>query len=204
MSKPIENVVKLFGMTGQLIAEDLTTVEKEFSLELGHIPENIVRESEYYPQFEQSVRKEAASMAAYYEIFYCLEKSIRKLIREQMQEDSEDWWLSKKIPEQVDNEVRKRIRKEIEAGVTRRSTDKLDYTTFGELTVIITANWDVFVTIFNSKKAVERVLSNLNTLRSPIAHCSPISEDEILRLRLTVRDWFRLMGSTEISDEDEI
>jgi hypothetical protein len=58
---------------------------------------------------------------------------------------------------------------------------------------IIKTNWDVFGDLFNSPKAVERVMSNLNTLRGPIAHCSPLAEDEIVRLRLSVRDWFRLM-----------
>jgi len=37
------------------------------------------------------------------------------------------------------------------------------------------------------------VMGSLNTLRGPIAHCSPLAEDEALRLRLAVRDWFRLM-----------
>jgi hypothetical protein len=27
----------------------------------------------------------------------------------------------------------------------------------------------------------------------PIAHCAPLAEDEVVRLRLSVRDWFRLM-----------
>jgi hypothetical protein len=77
--------------------------------------------------------------------------------------------------------------------VTRRSSDELDYTTFGELSVIIISNWNIFGGLFNSKKAVEKVMSNLNALRNSIAHCSSLAEDEQLRLQLTVRDWFRLM-----------
>lgn len=77
--------------------------------------------------------------------------------------------------------------------MTRRSLDELDYTSFGELSVIITSNWDIFGALFSSKKAVEKVMSSLNSLRGPIAHCSPFAEDEVLRLQLTVRDWFRLM-----------
>ena len=69
----------------------------------------------------------------------------------------------------------------------------MDFTTFGELGEIIKANWDVFGGAFTSQPAVSKVMSSLNTLRGPIAHCSPLAEDEILRLRLSVRDWFRLM-----------
>ncbi len=36
-------------------------------------------------------------------------------------------------------------------------------------------------------------MTSLNMLRAPIAHCCPLAEDEIVRLRLTVKDWFRLM-----------
>lgn len=36
-------------------------------------------------------------------------------------------------------------------------------------------------------------MTMLNSLRGPIAHCSPLADDEVVRLRLAVRDWFRLM-----------
>ncbi|HQE83113.1 MAG TPA: Swt1 family HEPN domain-containing protein [Candidatus Hydrogenedentes bacterium] len=201
MKMQAENLIKLFGMTTQLVSEELTAVGERYALDLGHLPRSKPDESEYYPQFEQSVRIEAARMAAYYETFYCLEKSIRKLITEQMEDEPEDWWATGKIPQAVNDEVKKRIKKEIDAGVTQRSTDKLDYTTFGELSSIIAANWDVFSSVFVSPKAVEKVLGSLNTLRAPIAHCTSISEDEALRLRLTVRDWFRMMGSGKVLED---
>ena len=72
-------------------------------------------------------------------------------------------------------------------------TDPIDFTTFGELGEIIKKNWDVFDSLFTSVRAVEKVMSSLNTLQGPIAHCSLLAEDEVLRLRLAVRDWFRLM-----------
>jgi hypothetical protein len=201
MSIESENMVRLFGMTTQMIAQDLTAVGERHALDLGHLPREKPAESEYYPQFEQSVRAEASRMAAYYETFYCLEKSVRKLISEQMEDDPDDWWTTGKIPQVVVEEVKKRIKKEIDAGVTQRSTDKLDYTTFGELASIITTNWDVFGSVFVSQKAVEKVVGNLNTLRAPIAHCTAFSEDEAIRLRLTVRDWFRIMGPTNGSSQ---
>ena len=77
--------------------------------------------------------------------------------------------------------------------MTRRSTDELDYSTFGELTVIITSNWDIFGGSLSSRSAVTKVMASLNSLRGPVAHCSPLAEDEVVRLQLAVRDWFRLM-----------
>jgi hypothetical protein len=34
---------------------------------------------------------------------------------------------------------------------------------------------------------------SLNTLRGPIAHCGLLAEDEVDRLKLSVKDWFRLL-----------
>lgn len=134
-------------------------------------------------------------MAKHYEVFYSLEKSIRELVAQTIEaaEKREDWWNSSRVPPNIQADVKNRVQKELDAGVTRRSLDELDYTTFGELSVIIASNWDIFGGLFNSKKAVEKVMASLNALRNPIAHCSPLAEDEELRLQLTVRDWFRLM-----------
>ena len=55
------------------------------------------------------------------------------------------------------------------------------------------ANWDIFGETFTDIRAVERVLGDLNTLRAPIAHCKALAEDEVLRLHLSLRAWFRHM-----------
>lgn len=196
MSKGILERVKAFGMTNQMLAEDLSRIARTHSVELGHmptVPQTV--EDVYYPQFDAAVRAEAAAMAKHYEVFYSLEKSIRELVAQTIEaaEKREDWWNSSRVPGNIQSDVAARIQKELDAGVTRRSFDELDYTTFGELSVIIASNWDIFGGLFNSKKAVEKVMASLNALRNPIAHCSPLAEDEELRLQLTVRDWFRLM-----------
>lgn len=188
--------IRSFGMSGYMLTDDLTQIERQYTIELGHGTNGQRRDpTEYYPQFERSVRSEADMMSLHYRVFYCLEQSIRKLITETLEEtEGANWWASGKIPPEIVEQVSARSQKEIDSGVTRRSDDPIDYTTFGELSVIITSNWELFGTIFSSRRAVERVMSNLNLLRSPIAHCCPISEDEELRLNLTVKDWFRMIG----------
>lgn len=133
-------------------------------------------------------------MSAHYELFYCLEKSIRQLITDVFEATGDpDWWKNL-IPEEVRKNVNKSIKREKEAAVTPRSTSEIDYTTFGELSEIIKTNWSLFGgVVFNDVKAVQKVMGNLNSLRNPIAHCSPLAEDEVLRLDLSLRDWFRMM-----------
>ncbi len=196
-SRKAADRIRSFGMSGFLINEELRDVERRLNLELGHGSSNRADEdaSEYYPQFEGAVREEAAKMSQHYEVFYCLEISIRKLVSETLADAfSADWWNGTSVPQRIKDDVRDRVQKELDSGVTRRSDDLLNYTTFGELSVLITTNWTLFEPIFNSRRAVERIMSSLNLLRGPIAHCCPISDDEVDRLRLTVKDWFRTMA----------
>jgi len=132
-------------------------------------------------------------MAQHYELFYCLELSIRDLIRSRLEESGGATWWDQLVPQAIKDNAAKNRLKETQSGVTPRSADLLSYTNFGELGEIIKTNWKLFSDTFTDSRAVEATLARLNTLRAPIAHCSMLAEDEVLRLRLSLRDWFRLM-----------
>ena len=189
--------VKSFGMTNMLIETDIDSIEKKFDVKLreNESSSSEVKEIEdaYFPQFESALRSEASYMARNFELFYCLEKTIRNQISELLESThGEEWWNDAVVPQHIVGEVKKRTQREREAGITPRSLEPLDYTNFGELGEIIKKNWSIFASIFNNLKAVEKVMFNLNSLRNPIAHCSMLAEDEKLRLELSLRDWFRL------------
>lgn len=191
-----ESALKLFFVSNQLLEHDLDRVERELTVDLRRDHRSLATsDDDYYPQIEQSVRAEAAAMAPHYEVFYSLETTIRGLIGDSLAAvDGTSWWDGGRVPTKIKDESEGRRDREIDTGMTPRSDDPLDFTTFGELGEIIKSNWDVFGGMFSSVKAVERVMANLNSLRGPIAHCSPLAEDEVVRLRLAVSDWFRLMG----------
>lgn len=190
----VDSTVLIFWMSNQMVEHELDGVEERFGIDLkrGVRPKTDTDDA-YYPQIEESIRREAAAMAPHYEVFYSLEKTVRALIADTLSEEEAEWW-QKLVPAQVRAEAEARQRREVDAGITPRSDDPLDFTTFGELGQIITHNWGIFEQTFSSRKAVERVTANLNTLRGPIAHCSPLADDEVDRLRLSVRDWFRLQS----------
>lgn len=151
------------------------------------------KDTEFYPQFGESLRNEARVMSIHYEAFYCLERSIRQLITEKMRDFyGADWWENQ-VKEDLRRNVESNIKRDADAGFTPRSDDRIDYTTFGELGDIVRANWDAFDDLFNSQRAFNRIMNNLNMLRGPIAHSCPIHKSEALRLTLTIEDWFRLM-----------
>jgi hypothetical protein len=97
------------------------------------------------------------------------------------------------VSQGVKDEVKKNRGREAQAGVTLRSDDEIDYTTFGQLGDIIRENWIDFAGMLSNQSAVNRVFSALNMLRGTIAHCGVLAEDEVDRLKLAIRDWFRVL-----------
>jgi len=190
------SAIKSFAMTNMLLEADLDEIEKKFEIDLGRTKRVTSKiENAYYPQFQASLRAEAKKMSEHYEVFYCLEKTIRELIVDVFDASGDKDWWENLVPEPVKQNVTKSIKREKEAAVTPRSSNPIDYTTFGELSEIIKSNWSLFGgSVFTEIKAVEKVMANLNSLRNPIAHCSPLAEDEVLRLELSLRDWFRIIA----------
>jgi len=187
-----EDRIRLFGLSHPAVERELDKIEAALKVDLQR-SEHDEKEEEYYPQFDQALRQEAADMGRHYELFYCLEKSIRNLIAETLKaQHGENWWTTR-VPQPVQENARANMQRETDSGVTLRSEDEIDFTTFGELGEIVRNNWESFDATFSSQKAFTKIMTSLNMLRGPIAHCCPLAEDEILRLRLTVKDWFRLM-----------
>jgi hypothetical protein len=147
----------------------------------------------YIRQFTLENRRNAITMAEYYKIFYMLENDIRKLIVETMEAaHGVDWWNTH-VPIGVKDEAIKNRQREEKAALSARSEDQIDYTTFGQLWDIIRENWPDFAGMLSNESAVGRVLSGLNMLRGTIAHCGVLAEDEVDRLKLAIRDWFRVL-----------
>lgn len=188
----MEHSIKYFGLNNIALENDLRRVSRDRKIQLRPSGTKSARDA-YYSQISEQIRHDAAVMAQHYELFYSLEISIRDTIRARLEEmDKEHWW-EKFVPQAIRDNAALNKKRETEAGVTPRSDDWLSYTNFGELGQIITSNWAIFSDTFTDQKAVQNVIARLNTLRAPIAHCSMLAEDEVLRLRLSLRDWFRLM-----------
>ena len=191
-----DGLLRAFAMSGMQIADDLSAIERKYGVELGHLPVVRNRMASGYDQFEAHLRRDAARMSEFYEVFYCLENSIRELVTNAMIDaEGADWWIGKRVDEaRIRKPAAERRAKEIDSGVTERSDNLIDYTTFGELAQLITDNWDIFDPIFKSKRAVSNLTNQLNLLRGPIAHCNPTEEIEQERLLLAVRSWFGIIS----------
>lgn len=191
-----EDTLKLFLYNCAVVHGDVRAVVGDVAPSAGvqiSAEASVDELAPYVSQFSEGTRKVAAQMAVWYVLFHMLENDIRSFISDTLEEkDPADWWNTC-VPEAVKFDVTSNRTREQDFGLVPRSEDLLDYTTFGQLGDIIRANWDVFGGILSSQKAVSRVMATLNALRGPIAHCGMLAADEIDRLKLSVKDWFRLM-----------
>jgi hypothetical protein len=144
--------------------------------------------------FEHDILKRAKKMADFYVLYFSLENSVRKLIRDVLIEKYGAEWWDTKVPQGVKNNVADIQKKERDSAMSIRSDDPLDYTNFGELIDIFSANWDVFSDILRSQKSVQETLSPLNKIRNVIAHSCELNDDEILRFKLLIKDWLRIQN----------
>lgn len=186
-------IVRSFVLNNAVIAAKLSEISGERS---RAVEEDFFRDpliKPFIPQIKFEIRDNADRMAIYYKIFYMLENHIRIIIESLLKEEfGPDWW-DKSAPDAVKINANTNKKRELEAGFSLRSTEMLSYTNFGELGDIVREHWTVFGQIFRDKGHFNRVMFSLNLLRATIAHCGVLSEDEVLRLKLAMRDWFRLM-----------
>ena len=137
-----ESFLKLFNLSYQYLINDLQRIKE--CHHLNNLIDSAQSESgddQYYPQFDDAIREEAFKMGYYYQIFYCLERSMRKLIAETIEStEGQNWWNNAHVPENIIINVDLNMKKERDSGFSRRSEDEIDYTNFGQLGEIIKKN----------------------------------------------------------------
>jgi hypothetical protein len=194
----MSSLIELFVLKGATIRHQLNQTLAHLSVSNVRSPLEIVTDSlvtDYVNQIDYRIVHNASRMADFYKVFFALENDIRDLVEETLFEQfGENWWEAN-VPQSVRDNCKKNVDREASEGLPPRSNRLIEYTTFGELSEIIRENWESFSGIFSnaSKNRVLRVLARLNHARGPIAHCNLLPEEESVRLKLAIRDWYKLM-----------
>ncbi|MFI4935878.1 MAG: Swt1 family HEPN domain-containing protein [Caulobacterales bacterium] len=151
--------------------------------------------ADYLRQVDFETLADAERMSEFYKLFYALENDMRDLIESTMFDSKGQNWWAATVPQVVRENVQKNYDREAAEGLPPRSDRLIDYTTFGELGEIVKDNWDTFSGMFSNatRNRVLRVINRLNLVRGPIAHCNFLPEEEAIRLKLAIRDWYKLM-----------
>ncbi len=188
---PLDEQLLLFGMKNLLLEKSLEKLESS-GVEIQHSATIKKDEPVDTELFENEIVKKANKMADFYALYFSMENSVRKLMRDVLSEKYGVNWWDTKVPKGVKDNVAKIQQQEKDSAMSFRSEDPLDYTSFGELIDIFNANWSDFSTILRSQKSVQETLSPLNKIRNIIAHSCELNDDEILRFKLLIRDWQRI------------
>nr|WP_314442202.1 Swt1 family HEPN domain-containing protein [uncultured Sphingomonas sp.] len=194
----MEHSIELFVLKAAAIRADLSRVSGEHKTHAEKSDVEVATDALIAPhmaQIDYQVRIASERMAEFYRLFYMLENHIRRFVEAVMNEafEADPWW-NKRVPEPVRKYAKDNKDRESKEGLPPRSQSPIDYLTFGQLGEIIKANWDVFAGLFPNCEIerLERVVSRLNLARGPIAHSGYLPEDEVVRLKLAIRDWFAL------------
>lgn len=194
----MDEILELFVLKSAAIRADLMRVMGDQQIQGQKSEVELATDSLIAPHMSQvdfQVRAAAERMAEFYQLFYMLENDIRRFVENVLNDafGEENWWV-KRVPENVRAYAKSNKDRENKEGLPPRSTNPIDYLTFGHLGEIIKANWDIFAGLFPNAEIerLERVVSRLNLARGPIAHCGYLPVDEVVRLKLAIRDWFAL------------
>jgi hypothetical protein len=190
-----EHTIQLFILKCAVIETGIRAAMEDYPVDTMSAPTSGIdpQLDPFIRQFTLKNKKNAAHMSRYYEMFYLLENDIRRLIIETMEAAHGFNWRTTHVPQAVLEEIRRNRSREAQAAVSIRSEDDIDYTTFGQLGDIIRDNWSDFAGMLSNPQAVSRVFAALNMLRGTIAHCGVLADDEVDRLKLAIRDWFRVL-----------
>jgi len=185
------NTLQLFSMRNLLLESDLEKLENS-GINLDHSKNIEKGQLVDIELFEFDLIQSAKKMADFYVLYFAFENSVRRLISGRLSEKYGINWWETKVPDGVKTNVKDKQNKEKEAIISIRSEDPLAYTNFGELIDILNKNWADFSDSIRSQKAMQQVLGQFNLIRNIIAHSCELNEDEIIRLKLLVKDWLRI------------
>jgi len=137
----------------------------------------------------------ASETSEIYRLFFVFENFIRDFVLESLSEIAkENWW--DRVPKDVHTEVEKHEQtEEQKQWMALDSRSKLALTTLPQLIRIIddNANWnDIFKPLVRDRLLLQEARS-ISHVRNTVCHMSPVSEEEAERVKLVMRDWFRVV-----------
>lgn len=147
-------------------------------------------------QFSDEARRQAAGMGRVYELLYCLENSMRELVESTLREALGDqvWWTDG-VPELIRRSAEKRQADDQKARWHGpRGVSQLAFVDFPQYADIIEHQWVHFEPLFGDLPWVRYYFTELNQSRRALAHTGHLTEADVERMELRVRDWLRVAG----------
>ena len=186
----VDSKAALFLMLGQAAERTISKIENV-------VPkESLLLSKEYdlSTLVPEKVRR-AVDAAEAYKLFFVFESYLREMVVEVLSKEGSvpDWW--EKVPGDVKLEVAKlEAAEETKSWMSLDTRDKSALMTLPQLLKVIDENWkEGFVDLIRDKNLIQqaRVLGHL---RNTICHMTTIPQEELERIKQTMRDWFRIVA----------
>ncbi len=138
--------------------------------------------------------RQAVKASEGYRLFFSFEAYLRELVVDVLSKDSaSNWW--DKVPKDVQEEVAKlEETEEAKRWMALGSRDKTALMTYSQLLRVIDVCWKVGFEDLLRDKSLLTEARLLTHLRNTLCHMTVISEEEMERIRQTMRDWFRVVA----------
>jgi len=139
----------------------------------------------------QNLSKEAERMSEIYPHLYVFENLIRHVVAGLLKTKyGKDWWTE---PDVVPNPIVRKVEdRQSKEGQNRwhseRGSHAIFYTDFGDLSSIISNNWEEFKSLFPNLRWIQTRLEETELSRNIIAHNNPLPMKECDRLKMFLDD----------------
>ena len=146
-------------------------------------------------EMDEDLLAAAVRMATVYSLIAAFENSVRELIKKVLIEAKTEKWWEEAVSESIRTKTQTRIDAEDKfKWHGSRGTDPLYYTEMGDLSKIIRQNWDAFEPHVRNMEWATQVLDIIEKSRNVIMHSGELSDMDIERVAINIRDWLAQVG----------
>lgn len=139
-----------------------------------------------------AVRSGSLVMQRSYRLLFVLENLVREFVREVLEEVDKDDWFEKRASRDMKKKVEDRKSAESKNNWhTGRNAHPIYYLDFGDLALLIQSHWENFKGLVPTQSWAVSRLNDAERSRNVIAHTNLLSDEEVVRLEMHVRDWVR-------------
>jgi len=134
-------------------------------------------------------------MSIVYTAISTFENSVREFIEKKfLDEQIENWW-GKKVKKEIRTKAETRKASENDVRwLTARGESPIHYTDFGDLISIMAGNWDLFEVHIKNIDWAKQIISTLEKSRNIIMHSGELSQADVERVGMYIRDWISQVG----------
>jgi hypothetical protein len=184
-----------FAFRGILTEEALDRVGRQTRLSQSTTLDLATAKSVALELLDDGVLARARRMAPAYTAIAAFENSVREFVSRRLLEHAGEKWWSVCVSEKIRQRAESRLDEEAKIRWhTPRGDDPLNYTEFGDLTSIISQNWDQFEAHLRNQDWVRQIISTLERSRNVIMHSGDLTNVDLERIGTVIRDWIKQVG----------